>query len=419
MLVRKTKIQLIAFLVISVVAIVYALVRFAGLGQVFGQHGYTVKLELTNSGGIFTGAEVTYRGFNIGRVGPLRLTANGLEAELDIDPDTPQVPENLQAVIANRSAVGEQFVDLRPVGQAGPYLHGGSVIPASQAQTPVSTEQVVSDLDSLAASVPTDALRTVVDESYNAFNGTGQDLQVLLDTVRDFTASAQQYLPQTVQLLDSGNTVLRTQNAEASNLAEFSRNLNALSSTLKSSDRDLRQLIQVAPQASSTLNRLVTDVGPGLGELFANLLTTSNLLLTRQDGIEQVLVSYPALAVGARSVVPGDGSAHLGLALNLFDPPVCTKGYQDPSQYRPGSDTTTRSPDWNAYCAEPTGSPIDVRGAQNAPYNGVPVAPSQQQVSANADRDDQALAEMRGTPGVVGSPAVSITSLSGLLGLPG
>ena len=418
MLVRRTKIQLIAFLVISVVAIVYALIRFAGLGQVFGQSGYTVKLELTNSGGIFTGAEVTYRGFNIGRVGPLRLTASGLEAELNIDPKTPQVPENLQAVIADRSAVGEQFVDLRPVADSGPYLHGGSVIPASKAQTPVSTEQVVTDLDSLAASVPTDALRTVVDESYNAFNGTGQDLQVLLDTVRDFTASAQQYLPQTVQLLDAGNTVLKTQNAEASNLAEFSKNLNTLSATLKSSDQDLRRLIQVAPQASSVVNQLVTDVGPGLGELFANLLTTSNLLLTRQDGIEQVLVSYPALVVGAYSVAPGDGTAHLGLVVNLFDPPACTRGYQDPSTYRPGDDTSPRPPDWNAYCAEPTGSPIDVRGAQNAPYNGVPVAPSQQQVAGNANRDDQALAEMRGTPGVVGSPAVSITSLSGLLGLP-
>jgi len=419
MLVRKTKIQLIAFLVISVVAIVYALIRFAGLGQVFGQTGYTVKLELTNSGGIFTGAEVTYRGYNIGRVGQLKLTARGLEAELNIDPDTPQVPQNLQAVIANRSAVGEQFVDLRPVTEGGPYLNGDSVIPASKAQTPVSTEQVVSDLDGLARSVPTDALRTVVDESYNAFNGTGQDLQVLLDTVRDFTASAQQYLPQTVQLLDSGNTVLRTQNAQASNMAEFSKNLNELSTTLKNSDGDLRRLIQVTPQAASVINQMVTDVGPGLSELFANLLTTSNLLLTRQDGIEQVLVSYPLLSIGARSVVPGDGTAHLGLVLNLFNPPACTKGYQDPDQYRPGTDTSAREPDWNAYCAEPSGSPISVRGAQNAPFNGIPTEPTQQQVQQNSDRDEEALAEMRGTPGVVGSPSLSITSLSGLLGLPG
>lgn len=419
MLVRKTKIQLIAFLVISVLAVVYALVRFAGLGQVFGQEGYTVRLELTASGGIFTGAEVTYRGYNIGKVGQLRLTADGLQADLDISPDTPQVPANLQAVIANRSAVGEQFVDLRPVADGGPYLRGGSVIPAAMAETPLGTDQIITDLDSLASSVPKDALRTVVDESYNAFNGTGPGLQQLLDTARDFTATAQQYLPQTVQLLDSGEQVLATQNAEAGNLKEFSRNLNELSATLKGSDADIRRLIEVAPGAAQTLNQFVADLGPGLGELTANLLTTSNLLLTRQDGIQQVLVSYPVLAVGARSVVPGDGTAHLGLALNLFDPPVCTKGYLPPEQYRPGDDATPRDPNLNSYCAEPVGSPIDVRGAQNAPYHGVPVAPTPADVAQNSGRDDQQLAYMRGTPGVAGSPAVSINSLSALLGLPG
>ncbi|WP_116101240.1 MCE family protein [Amycolatopsis thermalba] len=419
MLVRKTKIQLVAFLVISVVAVVYALIRFAGLGQVFGQTGYTVKLELTQSGGIFTGAEVTYRGYNIGKVGQLRLTAEGLEADLEIDPDTPRVPANLQAVVANRSAVGEQFVDLRPVADGGPYLAGGSVIPAAKTQVPIGTDQIITGLDSLASSVPKDALRTVVDESYNAFNGTGPGLQQLLDTARDFTATAQQYLPQTVQLLDSGERVLQTQNQQAGNLKEFSRNLNELSATLKGSDADIRRLIEVAPGAAQTLNQFVTDLGPGLGVVTANLLTTSNLLLTRQDGIQQVLVSYPVLAVGARSVAPGDGTAHLGLALNLFDPPVCTKGYMSPEQYRTGAETTPREPNLNSYCAEPAGSPIGVRGAQNAPYNGVPVDPSPQEVAQNSNRDEEQLAYMRGTPGVVGSPGVSITSLSALLGLPG
>jgi phospholipid/cholesterol/gamma-HCH transport system substrate-binding protein len=322
-------------------------------------------------------------------------------------------------VIANRSAVGEQFVDLLPAADTGPFLHGGSVIPASATKTPISTDQVVTDLDSLAQSVPTDALRTVVDESYNAFSGTGPDLQVLLDTLRDFTASAQQYLPQTVQLLNAGGKVLDTQNSQASSMTEFSKNLNELTTTLKNSDGDLRKLIEVTPGASQSLNQLITDTGPGLGELFANLLTTSNLLVTRQDGIQQVLVSYPVLAMGARSVVPGDGTAHLGLALNLFDPPACTKGYQDPSKYRTGADTTPRPPDENVYCAEPKGSPIDVRGAQNAPYNGVPVVPSQQELARSSNRPQESLAEMRGTPGVTGSPAVSLNSLQALLALPG
>src|SRR4051812_16117940 len=102
MLLRRTKIQLIAFLLISVLAVVYALIRFAGLGDAFGDKGYSVRLQLSESGGIFQNAEVTYRGFNIGRVGPLKLTHDGLEATLNIDSQAPPVPADLRAVVADR-----------------------------------------------------------------------------------------------------------------------------------------------------------------------------------------------------------------------------------------------------------------------------------------------------------------------------
>ncbi|MFJ9783923.1 MCE family protein [Amycolatopsis sp. NPDC101161] len=420
MLIRRTKIQLIAFAVISIVAIVYALIRFAGLGTVFGNSGYTVKLQLNESGGIFTNAEVTYRGYNIGRVGDMRLTPTGLEADLNIDPSAPQVPADLDAVVANRSAVGEQYVDLKPKADKGPYLASGSVIPASKTTTPVSTDRLIGDLDSLAASVPVDSLRTVVDESYDAFRGTGGDLQKLLDTARSFTTTAQQYLPQTIQLLDQGGKVLDTQNAEAANFASFSKSLNQLTGTLKNSDGDLRKLIGITPQVATQISQVLKESGPGLGALTANLLTTANLTVTRLDGIEQGLVTYPALAGAASSVAPGDGTAHLGLVLNLFNPPSCTKGYLPYSQYRTGNDLSAKPAKEDAYCAEPKGSPINVRGAQNAPYGGVPVAPSDSDVSANANRPAQELADerdTRGVPGIVGSPGVSLNSLGSLLGL--
>ena len=421
MLVRKTRFQLVAFVIISIVAVVYALIRFAGLGEVLGQSGYTVKLELKESGGIFTNAEVTYRGYNIGRVGQLRLTKTGLEADLKIDPKAPQVPDDLQAVVANRSAVGEQFVDLQPARDGGPFLAAGSVIAADHTKTPVSTERVIGSLDSLAASVPTDSLRTVVDQSYAAFSGTGPDLQRLLDTARSFTDTAQKYLPQTVQLLDAGGKVLDTQNAEAGNFASFSKSLNDLTGQLKASDGDLRKLIAITPKVADQISQVLAESGPGLGALTANLLTTSNVVVTRLDGIEQALVTYPVLAAGAQSVLPGDGTAHLGLVLNLFNPPTCTKGYVPYSSYRAGNDLTPRDPKTNSYCAEPKGSPIDVRGAQNAPFNGVPVTPSNQDVAANAGRSAQQLAAERavqGVPGIAGSPGVSLGSLAQLFALP-
>ncbi|GAA1243980.1 MlaD family protein [Prauserella halophila] len=417
MLVRRTKIQLVVFAIISVVAVVYALVRFTDVEETFGQGGYTVQLQLNESGGIFEGAEVTYRGANIGSVGPLSLTSDGTEAELDIEPDAPQVPADLQAVVANRSAVGEQYVDLRPRSSDGPFLDAGSVIDARNTTTPVPTEKLIGDLSSLAKSVPTDSLRTVVDESYDAFNGTGRDLQQLMDTTQEFTEVASEHVPQTVELLESGTKVLRTQNEMSGSMRSFSRDLRDLSKTLKDSDADIRKLVDVAPQVGDQVQQVLAETGPGLSALTANLLTTSNLLVTRRDGLEMMFIAYPMVTGGASSVVPGDGTAHLGLALNLFNPPSCTKGYRSPDEYRQGNETSERPPKEDAYCAEPVGSPISVRGSQNAPYNGVPVQPSQQQLEENSTRDEEELASLRGTPGVASSPGLDITSLDQLAGL--
>ena len=262
----------------------------------------------------------------VGKIGELRLTKTGLEVDLAIDADAPDIPADLDAVVANRSAVGEQFVDLRPRATDGPTLRDHPVIPVGRTHVPISTEKVISALDTFASSVPTDSLRTVVDELDTAFSGTGQDLQVLLDSTADFTQAAAGHLPQTIQLIDSGGTVLDTVNRQSGNIKEFSTDLKLLAAQLKSSDPDLRNLIAQTPGAADQLDGFIRETGPGLGVVVANLLTTSDILLPRQDGIEQALVTYPVVAVGSHSVTPGDGTAHLGPRDELLRPAAVREG---------------------------------------------------------------------------------------------
>ncbi|PWW64286.1 MCE family protein [Actinokineospora spheciospongiae] len=421
MLTTTVRRQLIAFAVIAVVAVVYALFRFTDLGRAFGSEGYRVRMELVESGGIFTNAEVTYRGVNVGRVGEIRLTPGGMEVDLDIEPSAPDIPADLDALVANRSAVGEQFVDLRPRHDGGEVLREGSLIPADRTRTPVSTDTVIRDLDGLARSVPTDSLRTVVDELDKAFTGTGPDLQVLLDTASEFTRAAKENLPETIKLIQDGNTVLDTQAANSGNIKSFAADLAEVTAQLKASDPALRTLIANTPAAADSVVNLLRESGQGLGVLTANLLTTSDILRARVDGIELALVVYPVLAVGPKTVAPGDGTAHLGLALNLFDPPPCTKGYEGTTR-RAGTDAAPIAENTAAYCAEPLGSPINVRGSQNAPFGGSPTTPSPGDIAANQDRSREQLAAMAAAnlPGTVGQPgSPSPPSLAGLLGLGG
>ncbi|WP_137022912.1 MlaD family protein, partial [Streptomyces albus] len=129
MLTRGTVLKNIAFLALAVLVLGVIGVRYADVGRYVGLRDYyTVRVELARTGGLYEHANVTYRGVSVGRVGTIDLTDSGVAAELKIKKSAPRIPTDLEAVVANLSAVGEQYLDLRPDTGDGPYLAEGSVI---------------------------------------------------------------------------------------------------------------------------------------------------------------------------------------------------------------------------------------------------------------------------------------------------
>ena len=142
MLTRTTRIQLVVFAVIAVLVMGYTGFHYANLGRLLGLRGYyTVQMELANAGGIFPQADVTYRGVSVGRVGAVRLTSTGVEADLNISNSAPPIPADLQASVADLSAVGEQYVNLRPATSSGPVPHRGQRDPAPRHHAPAAGDQ--------------------------------------------------------------------------------------------------------------------------------------------------------------------------------------------------------------------------------------------------------------------------------------
>jgi len=418
MFTRTHWVKLLVFGLIAVLSVGYAGARYAGLDRLFGPRGYVVHAQLVDSGGIFVNAEVTYRGVAVGRVSALHLDDQGVVADLDIDSGSPSIPADTQAVVANRSAVGEQYVDLRPNHEDGPYLENGSRIEADRTSIPLSPDTVLSNLDNLVSSVNPQSLRTVVDETYDAFAGAGPDLQQLLDSADSFTAAATENLPQTSKLLADGRTVLQTQQRQSQNITSLAEGLRTISGQLKTSDPDLRRVIDTAPQLADDVDNILSVSGSDLGVLIANLLTTFQVTEVRTDAIEQQLVALPIISAFSRSVV-SNGEGHLGLVLNFFDPHSCTKGYETTKQ-RPANDTSEAPANTLAYCAEPPGSKTDVRGAQNAPYAGQPAAPAQTSQPAPSTSATTSSQQPQ-LPGVLGllPGSGAAQGLSQLLGSPG
>ncbi|MDQ2748398.1 MAG: MCE family protein [Pseudonocardiales bacterium] len=384
MLKRSTRIQLMVFAVITLVGISYVSAKYVGLTQgLFSADACTISADFPDSGGIFTNAEVTYRGVTVGKVGQISLLANGVRVKLKLkNCSRPKIPASAAAQVSNRSVIGEQYVNLIPPDNNGPYLSAGQVIPVNRNKVPVATQVLLTNLDNLVRSVDTNKLRIVVSEFGNAFNGQGPALGSLLDSTNNLLAAAQAALPETLALIKLSDGVLQTQLDEAPAMASWAHSLNLLSQQLKKSDPDIRSLFDNGPGDFAVLSKFVADNRTDLGITFANLATTGELLVRHLDGIEQLFELYPLLAAGSYTVL-GPNARHpelagaLGFEVNFNDPPDCGSpssggdGYGGTTRRDP-SDTSPAAPNTSAHCTPPT-SATDVRGAQNVP-GGDPIS---------------------------------------------
>jgi phospholipid/cholesterol/gamma-HCH transport system substrate-binding protein len=363
---RATKIQLLIFALITLVTVSVLSARFVGLTDKLMGGTYLVSADFADSGGIFKGAEATYRGITVGKVEALQLKKGGVLVQVRFNRGI-EIPKDTLAVVENRSAVGEQYIDFQPRTARGPMLTAGSVVPRVDTRAPVRIDSLLLHVDKTVNSVDRKQLGIVVDEFGTAFADGGRDLQRLLDSGDALTKAATEALPQTIKLIDDGKIVLDTQKATSGNIKDFSKNFADLSETLQSSDADLRLVLDRGVVASKELDALIKDNQGSLATLLTNFVTIGQVTTAHVNGIEQLLVTYPDVVAGGFTVVPGDGTAHFGLVLNADDPKACTAGYG--GTQRIGPDQTRNLPPVNsgARCTLPRGSASTVRGAQNAP----------------------------------------------------
>ena len=399
MLRRSVKIQLIIFVVITLLGISYVGAEYVGLGKYVAGNGCTISAEFPDSGGIFTNAEVTYRGVTVGRVGALTLTSNppGVKVDLNLDNcDSPKIPSNAAATVADRSVIGEQYVDLAPppgVKAATSYVSAGTTIPMNypdgkpRNQIPTATQTLLVNLDKLVNSVPLDDLHTTIEELDKAVAGRGPDLGTLLDATNALLQAASQpdTLAATKQLIADSATVLQTQLDEAPAIDSWTHSLNLLSQQLKASDPDIRHLFDTGPTDLATIRNFISDNQTDLGVTLAELSTVGNLLVRHLPGIEEILELYPALAAGGQTSLHG-GYGWLSLVVQSQAspgaqlPPACgdinkgQQGYQGTVRRGP-ENLSPIAPNISARCTGPNSGSgyTNVRGSANVP-GGDPIS---------------------------------------------
>jgi virulence factor Mce-like protein len=374
MLSRFVRIQLAIFTIVGTLGVIAMVLFYIQAPTLLGIGRITVTLELPATGGLYRFSNVTYRGVQLGKVTSVALTPTGAKATLSLS-TSPKVPANLEADVRSVSAVGEQYVDLRPRTDSPPYLHDGSVIAMRDTTIPQAVGPMLDQVSALVNSIPKTKLGQLLDETFQGFNGAGYDLGSLFDSSSTISRDASGVVDRTRTLTEDTGPLLDSQARTTDSIRTWARSLAGISDVLVNDDSRVRTLLRNGPEAANEASRLLEQIKPTLPILLANLTTIGQIGVTYHPSLEQLLVLLPSAVAIEQAAGPmnhPDGRAVGDFALTIDDPPICTVGFLPPSQWRSPDDTTDMDTPDGLYCKLPQDSPLAVRGARNYPCMGHP-----------------------------------------------
>jgi phospholipid/cholesterol/gamma-HCH transport system substrate-binding protein len=266
----------------------------------------TVRVELASTGGLFEGSAVTYRGVKVGKVRSINLSVSGVVATVALT-SRERIPARSIAKVRSLSPVGEQYLDFQPTTTAGPYLHDGSVVPATATDLPTTLATTVISVNKLLGQVDDQKLHTLLSELATGLAGTGQDVGRLVDQGSTLLAELDRLWPETDRLIDNGEPVLRIGTTKADDIRRLARSSRKFAAFLKSYDPELRSTLTAAPGQITRLDRLVADAEKIFPGFLRAAVRFSDIFASYAQHLGAILARYaPGLGVLGEAIRDGE-----------------------------------------------------------------------------------------------------------------
>jgi phospholipid/cholesterol/gamma-HCH transport system substrate-binding protein len=375
MLNRTARIQLVIFAVVTVLTVGAITLFYLRVPARLGIGAYQVSANFVAGGGLYENANVTFRGVQAGRVESVKLTDDGVVAQMRLNSDI-KIPANSTATVKSVSAIGEQYVDMVPPDKPSlALLHDGSTIPKERTAIPQDVAELLHEADKLVSTLNSTRLQDLLREAFKAFNGSGPELARLIQSARLLIDEANASWPQTSALIDQIGPFLEAQIRSGDDTRSWADGLARLTTEVANADPQVRTLLATAPGAADEASNTFEGIRPSFPVLAANLANLGRIGVIYNRSIEQALVIFPALqaallTIGGQLPIEEGGKQDFKISIN--DPPPCNTGFLPPTAIRSPGDTTLRELPTDLYCKVAQNDPTVVRGARNYPCQEFP-----------------------------------------------
>lgn len=323
MISRRIIINVVTFVVLSAVLIVALVVSIFRVSP-----KYSIYATFSDSGGVFTNQEVTYRGVTVGQVGSMSVVPNGVRIQLVVERKYNRIPKSgTRARIMFKSAVGEQFVDLLPIRRSGPYFRNGDRIALSSTDLPVQQEELLRLLDAVLAGVPPKALAALTEALGTGLIGRGGRLDTALGALDPLTRTL---AGRSSQLNSLNVNADRAGAAFDSSAADFVSGIGGLASTSEALARGapgLERLLLAGASEIPDIAGLIAARKAELNGTIANLATVTRISYDHLKSVENTLDWLPVfLDALVGSYDKTTNRFRFGQILTEPDNPPCSYG---------------------------------------------------------------------------------------------
>jgi phospholipid/cholesterol/gamma-HCH transport system substrate-binding protein len=317
---RKTRIVLVAVLVLALLGGVGALIRSSG--------GRThVVGYFDNANGIFVGDAVVILGVAVGKIDKIEPQPDRVKISFWYD-DKYKVPADAKAVVLSPNLVTIRALQLTPAYTGGPAMANGAVLPLARTAVPMEWDDLRAQLEKLTEILqPTQpggvsTLGSFVNTAAANLRGQGQDIRdsvvklsqavsALADHSGDLYGTFKNLAALVSALHDSGGL-----------LRQLNQNLAAVSGAL-ATDNGLPDLLTSNNEVAAKATAFLDDNRETLGVTSDKLAELTDAVVESLDDIKQALHVGPNVFQNVLNIYQPAQNANTGaLALQNFANPL-------------------------------------------------------------------------------------------------
>lgn len=348
----KHRFSAIALAMVLALTVAYLYAAVLG-GSVISKPKY-VTVDLADTGGLYTGAGVSYRGVRVGAVRSLALSADHVTATINLNPDA-EVPSDALAVVRRLSPAGEQYVDLQPTRDGGPYLVDGDRIGMARTHVPASVAETLVVVDDLITQVDDKALHTILTELHAAF-ARPENLGRVVSNSLDIVQTLDAVWPDMVRLLRNSRVVLRSYEAQAHDLRQFAHDFRKVAAWLEDFNPTIRRGLKTFPKSTRELQSFADFVIAKFPPLLREFDRLTYVFATHDPHVRELLKQFP---LGFAGLTPSFAGGKLRTNVVFDQNTVCSYGIVDTN---PELGPENRQP-FNHDLSCPRSFPLQQRGS--------------------------------------------------------